>query len=606
MMGTLPSERQQTLWSYRVLSLDRRVPADHLLRQIDAALDLAFVLPAVQGFYGLSGNRSLDPRMILKLMLLLFLYDLPSERELMRQLAVRLDLLWFLGLDLDSEIPDHSVLSKARARWGAEVFEKLFVTSVKQCVEAGLVSGRLLHVDSTMVKANAHGDSVVTSSPELVQALREAYQQQESKLEVLPAATLQSSNPVKLVGEAVGEASSAPVAEAGTRAPVAPSGPAAAGESAPELKVLPAVRLQPAPAPESPAAERAPELQVLPRPAQPVTVVAAGRQGEATPETKPAGQKLPVNITHISTTDPTAELARSKNGLKDLNYKEHRLVDDAHGVITAVATTRANVADGLQLPELYEQHVVTTGMVRAGVTVAGDHHYGTADNYLYCAEQGMRAHLGPYQAHVQERGQLPPSRFVYEAEQDRLRCPEGHYLELHQHRPEQHEKVYEMKHPAVCAGCQLRPICTKSKRGRSIRRHEQAELVQAARAQAHSEAGRYSRRRRQHVMEGTFADAANNHGAKQARWRGLGRQKIQSWIIAAVQNLRRLVRHQAGRGPVGAAVGVGGKSAMVLRKVLGQIPGPVQRRAGSGRWFLPYRYGLSLAQAATAALRAGN
>jgi IS5 family transposase len=468
-------------------------------------------------------------------------------------------LLWFLGLDLDSEIPDHSVLSKARARWGAEVFEKLFVTSVKQCVEAGLVNGRLLHVDSTMVKANAHGDSVVTSSPELVQALREAYQQQESKLEVLPAATL-----------------------------------------------LPAVRPQPAPAPESPAAERAPELQVLPRPAQPVTVVAAGRQGEATPETKPAGQKLPVNITHISTTDPTAELARSKNGLKDLNYKEHRLVDDAHGVITAVATTRANVADGVQLPELYEQHVVTTGMVRAGVTVAGDHHYGTADNYIYCAEQGMRAHLGPYQAHVQERGQLPPSRFVYEAKQDRLRCPEGHYLELHQHRPEQHEKVYEMKHPAVCAGCPRRPICTKSKRGRSIRRHEQAELVQAARAQAHSEAGRYSRRRRQHVMEGTFADAANNHGAKQARWRGLGRQKIQSWIIAAVQNLRRLVRHQAGRGPVGAAVGVWGRSAMVLPKVLGQIPGPVQRRAGSGRRFLPYRYGLSLAQAATAALRACN
>jgi hypothetical protein len=75
-----------------------------------------------------------------------------------------------------------------------------------------------------------------------------------------------------------------------------------------------------------------------------------------------------------STTDPEAELARSKNGLIDLNYKDHRLVDDAHGVITAVAATSSNVADGIQFPALYEQHCGTTGLKPAPVTVAGDHH----------------------------------------------------------------------------------------------------------------------------------------------------------------------------------------------------------------------------------------
>jgi transposase len=460
MMGTQPSNRQPALFSYHI-DLEPRVGADHLLRQVAAVLDLSFVLPTVRHRYGRSGNVSVDPRVIIKMLLLLFLYDVPSERELMEQIRLRLDFLWFLGFDLDTDIPDHSVLSKARARWGTPVFEKLFVQTVRQCVEAGLVNGRLLHVDSTMVKANAHKDSVVASGPELVGALRRAYQQQAAKLQVLP--------------------------------------------------------------------EPAAQAQAL------------------------AGKPLPVNGTHISTTDPEAELARSKNGVTELNHKEHRLVDDAQGVITAVAATTANVADGTQLPALYVQHLGTTDLKLAQVTVAGDHHYGTANNYIFCAQEGLRAHLGQVSANLEERGQLPLSQFVYEPAQDRLRCPQGHYLRFHQDRPEEQLKVYLIEDSRACAQCALREQCTQSKRGRSIRRHVQAELVEAARREANSPAARHSRQRRQHVMEGSFADAVNNHGAKKARWRGLWRQRIQSWMIAAVQNLRIFLRHQV-RGPVGAAV----------------------------------------------------
>jgi transposase len=73
---------------------------------------------------------------LMKMMLLLFLDDVPSERELMRISPLRLDYLWFLGFGLQDEIPDHSVLSKARRRWGAEVFAQLFARSVEQCVAA--------------------------------------------------------------------------------------------------------------------------------------------------------------------------------------------------------------------------------------------------------------------------------------------------------------------------------------------------------------------------------------------------------------------------------------------------------------------------------------
>jgi transposase len=569
MMGTQPSTRQSALFSYRV-DLEPRLGPDHLLRQVAAVLDLSFVIPTVRHCYGRSGNVSLDPQVIVKLMLLLFLYNIPSERELMEQLPVRLDFLWFLGFDLETSIPDHSVLSKARKRWGEEVFEKLFTQTVAQCVGAGLVAGRLLHVDSTLVKANAHKDSVVPSGPELVSALRQAYQQQEAKLQVLPADSKASAATATAQSEAA--VSSAP-APAPVRAPMresnsSPSNSAAALPVEAPSQPQPAEPAAPVPAPgarvetvsqlvesavelpaQSAAAATTPKLRVLPpAPAKP-----AATPSWASEPKPPAGQKLPVNATHISTTDPAAELARSKNGVTELNYKHHRLVDDAHGVITAVLETTANVPDGTQLPALYEQHVATTGLKPAQVTVAGDHHYGTADNYLYCAQEGIRAHLGEVSANLEERGKLPLSQFAYLPAVDRLRCPQGHELVCHQQRPEEQLKVYLIEDPALCAQCPLRAQCTQSKRGRSVRRHVRADLLEAVRQEANSPAGRYSRRRRQHVMEGTFADAVNNHGAKKARWRGLGRQKIQNWLIAAVQNLRTLLRHRAGK-PIRAAM----------------------------------------------------
>jgi transposase len=153
-------QKQTELWVEPV-NLGRRIPQDHLLRKINKALDLGFVRGQVAGFYGNNGNVSVDPVIIIKLMLLLFLDDVRSERELMRIVPLRLDYLWFLGYGLEDEIPNHSVLSKARKRWGAEVFEGLFARSVEQCVEAGLVDGSKLYVDASLVAANASRNSVI-------------------------------------------------------------------------------------------------------------------------------------------------------------------------------------------------------------------------------------------------------------------------------------------------------------------------------------------------------------------------------------------------------------------------------------------------------------
>ena len=119
---------------YTGINLEKRIRADHVLRKVARMVDFDFVYQKVKDRYGYNGNVSVAPPMILKLMMLLVLYNVRNERELMATLPERLDWLWFLGLELDSEIPDHSVLSKARRRWGVELFRSFFERVVWQCV----------------------------------------------------------------------------------------------------------------------------------------------------------------------------------------------------------------------------------------------------------------------------------------------------------------------------------------------------------------------------------------------------------------------------------------------------------------------------------------
>src|SRR5215472_17568918 len=169
MMGE--RDPQAPLWSYRV-NLEKRVRCDHPLRRINEVLDLGFVGEQVAHTYGRRGNKSVPPEVILRMMLLLFLDDIKSERELMRIIPERLDYMWFLGYGLDDEIPNHSVLSKARKRWGQGVFVTLFSRVVHQCLEAGLVDGSKIHIDASLVDANASLSSVKSLEAEVAAAIR--------------------------------------------------------------------------------------------------------------------------------------------------------------------------------------------------------------------------------------------------------------------------------------------------------------------------------------------------------------------------------------------------------------------------------------------------
>lgn len=144
------------------VSLEQMVPEDHLVRRLAEALDLNWVRSATAAYYSHTGRPSLDPVVIAKLLLLGYLYDIGSERQLMREVQVNLAYRWYLGYDLDEAIPDHSDLSKARRRFGLAFFEQLFGAILARCQAAGLVGGQTVLMDSTIVQANASMDSVTT------------------------------------------------------------------------------------------------------------------------------------------------------------------------------------------------------------------------------------------------------------------------------------------------------------------------------------------------------------------------------------------------------------------------------------------------------------
>ena len=468
MMGI--HQPQPEFFSYRV-NLEHRVRKDHPLRRVAAVLDFTFVRAEVAQFYGRNGNEGVDPIILVKLMFLLFFDDVPSERELMERLPERLDYLWFLGYNLDENTPHHSVLSKARARWGKEVFENIFLRTVQQCVEAGLVDGKKIHVDSSLIDANASKDSVRESSPELIAAYKQAVAAQATKLD----------------------------------------------------------------------------------------------------DTSTRESYQAINDTHVSTTDPDAALVRKSGRGARPRYHHHRAVDDAHGVITAVQTTPGSIAENKKLAELIEQHEQNTE--KKTDTVVGDSKYGTAENLALCVAANIRPHLGV----LEDKQKKPSGReglyeakdFIYDQKTDTYRCPAG--AELKRRRASTRGHTFEYATDAgVCRKCPLREHCTKAAGGRTLQRHEQAALVEVGKAIARSPQARRDRRRRQTLVEGSFAQAANEHGFKRSRWRRLWRQEIQDFLIAAVQNVKILVR-EGGKLLTGGAGATLGAAAQLWR--LGRFAG---------------------------------
>jgi transposase len=143
------------------VSLEDLVPADHFYRHVERTLDLTFARDLVRDCYSAFGRPSIDPVVFFKLQLVMFFEGIRSERQLERVGADRLSVRSSLGYDLHEPLPDHSSMTRIRDRYGIAIFRRFFEAIVECCQDDGLIWGRELYADATLVEANADRDNML-------------------------------------------------------------------------------------------------------------------------------------------------------------------------------------------------------------------------------------------------------------------------------------------------------------------------------------------------------------------------------------------------------------------------------------------------------------
>jgi len=477
------------------ISLEELVPNDNFYRHLEATLDLSFVRELVCPLYADGGRPSVDPVVFFKLQLVMFFEDLRSERQLISVVADRLSLRWYLGYDLHETLPDHSSLTRIRERYGLQIFRRFFERIVQMCFEAGLVEGRELYFDATKVEANASLDS--TRSRSLVEE-----RLGEHLMGIFP-------DEVPL-----GEDQETPeiVASEISAAVVVPVGRE-------ERRTL--------------AHKNAHQHRWI------------GQAGRQKRDAVRWGYRRMADL-RMSTTDPDASPMQHKNkGTSRLGYQTHYVVDGGKArVILDVLVTPAEVTENLPMLDLLLRSRFRWRLRPRSVT--GDAAYGTIENVAAVEKAGIHAYM-VLPKHDERAPFFGKNEFVYDAEKDHYICPQGETLRRKGYDYKERSIRYAAK-PSACNPCSLKPHCTKGKKGCWLRRSFDEEYLQRVRGYQDTEPYRKAIRKRRVWVEPLFGEAKDWHGSRRFRLRTLEKVNAEALLVAAGQNIKRLLTY-GHRGP---------------------------------------------------------
>jgi hypothetical protein len=182
-----------------------------------------------------------------------------------------------------------------------------------------------------------------------------------------------------------------------------------------------------------------------------------------------------------------------------------------------------------------------------------DKAYGIIENYKYLKEHDVKACI-PHKRYGAAQGKFANDKFIYDKQQDCFVCPAGQKLTRFPRKEERTCWVYKANR-AVCEKCEFISNCINSaSQGRQVQRADDACYIEWADSCQSTYRRKYLLGRRKYKAEGSFADAANNHGFKRARWRGRTGMVIQNLMIAAIQNLRKRMR-SLGNKPILSGTG---------------------------------------------------
>jgi transposase len=475
------------------ISLEDLVPEDNFYRRLQEKLDLSFVRELVEDLYVHSGRPSVDPEVFFRLQLVMFHEGIRSERELMRIVSDRLSARWYVGYDLFETLPDHSSLTRIRDRFGLSVFREFFERIVQLCVEAGLVWGEELYFDATKVDANASLDSIASR-----------FYVEEHLDELFTEDELLNPNQEDSVAT-----------DGGGDSPV---------DDFYEL----------------PSADD--EVLIAENAARDDWISRDGRQRR---EQKGVSYRRKADFL-ASKTDPDSSPMKRRNSKgSHLGYHTHYVVDGGKArIILNALVTPFEVTENQPMLDLLWRTSFRWKIAPRQVT--GDTAYGTTQNIAAVERAGIRAYV-PLSGAGKGRPYFSKEEFAYDPSDDSYLCPAGQGLRrLSEHAARRLTKY--KADGATCASCSLRPECTHSKNGREVLRYYDEDYVDRVKGYRGTFPYEKALRKRRVWVEPLFAEAKDWHGLGRFRLRRLEKVNIEALLIAAGQNIKRLVAAR-GRSP---------------------------------------------------------
>ena len=478
-------------------NLDALVPPDNFYRRLEEKLDLSFVRDLVRDCYEELGRPSIDPVVFFKLQLIAFFERITSERRLMETAQLNLAHHWYLGYDLDEPLPNHSSLSKIRSRYGVEVFHRFFERIVELCIEAGLVEGEELYLDATRVDANAS-----------IHHLR-------TRLSVVAHEHVQQVFAANAEQEEAAQTDETPRVAATSEQ----------GQVPPSLSVAP------------------PEPQDEPRPPPFTSLVEAYRHGYRSKLRK--SRYTRVSDSRYSPSDPDARLMKAAIGTRArIGYHDHYIVDGGKArIILEALVTPASIMENGPMLDLVRRARFRWQLRPRQAT--GDTTYGTTENIIGLEDDGIRAFV-PLPDLSQRTAYFPAEAFTYDAPNDRYLCPQGQELRPRIRRQSESVFVYQAD-AAGCNACPVKSRCTASANGRQVFRSFFQSYLDTVKGYRELPAYKRALRKRQVWLEPLFGEAKVLHGLRRFRLRGLHKTNIEGLMVAAGQNLKRLLRHRGAR-----------------------------------------------------------
>ncbi len=482
----------------------RIVPADHLLCKINQVVDLSFARRMLEDRYHPDiGRPAEDPEFMLRLCLLQYIYG-DSDRQVVENARLNLAYKYFLGLAVDSEVPDYTSISYFRIqRLGEEKFRSVLEEIIRQCMGKGLVKGKRQIIDSTPVMADISSNSLsglVRKCRENV--LKTVAKQDKQVATKLGLQELQSGKQVRVTPT-----------EEGLRQEMEAAGVLLDGVTA-ELKKK---RL-------TPNEELEKDLELL--------------EKAVVDREEKAKDKL------LSPVDPDARMGKKTSKVWP-GYKAHILMEEESRIITGVKTTPANATDGSQLLPMITQQEQTLSIKPQELT--GDKAYDWGENLESLACRQITANI-PLSKRVNHRnsGYFSVDDFLYDPVNIKLMCPAGHIstncysVVLSGDEPDKPGYAFRFR-PTWCNVCRLKPKCVKNRAGRRIHISYYEPYYRQVKERLASEEGKAAYRNRYRI-EQKVADLTRYCGLRRCRYRRLERAQIHTLLAATVCNIKRMVK----------------------------------------------------------------